>query len=124
MANLALIRTFLYRHEAETAKGLLKERNIEAIILADDAGGYIPNASLGTGNVKLMVQEHDVSMATEALQVLDTDVDNTLWEEDATSVESNPAGQLKKESEFKAWPLAVIGILGLIVALIYFFNKQ
>ena len=84
MANLTLVKTFLYRHEAEAAKGLLKEEGIEAIVSADDAGGYVPTASLGMGNVKLFVDETYAANAKEILQVLDTNVEGDLWQEDSS----------------------------------------
>src|SRR3989338_2467285 len=87
MPKLILIKTFLHRHEAEGAKGLLKEQGIESIVSADDAGGQYPGASLGMGNVKLLVQEPDVPKANEFLKVLDTVVDGELWEEDMTAAD-------------------------------------
>ena len=126
MANLILVKTFLYRHEAEIAKGLLKEKNIESVIQADDAGGAVPMASLGMGNVKLLVQDQDAVKAQETLEVLDTNVDGTLWAEDTTLANfpevKTTLSEIKKESSFKAWPLVVVGVI--IFAIIYFFLKK
>jgi hypothetical protein len=126
MANLVLIKTFLHRHEAESARGLLKEQNIQSIILADDAGGKYPGASLGMGNVKLLVPEADAPKAKEFLQVLDTVVDGELWEEDMTT-DTLPEAKLeptipvpKKDN----WLLVVIGLLVLLSGIIYFLKQK
>jgi hypothetical protein len=123
MANLITVKTFLYRHEAEIAKGLLKEKNIEAVVLADDAGGSVPNASFGMGNVRLLVHDQDAAKAEEALRVLETNVDNPLWEEDATSLPETKPDPAQKQADFTAWPLVVIVALFAIIALIYFLNR-
>ena len=71
--ELASIATFLYRHEAELAKSLLSEKGIEAIISADDLGGYRPDLSMG--NVKLLVKKEDVEKAKEVLKVLEKPIE-------------------------------------------------
>ncbi len=73
MAELVNIRTFLNRHEAELAKGLLAEKGIEAIISADDAGTFRPHLTFGTG-VRLLVKKEEVEKAEEALKILDEEV--------------------------------------------------
>ena len=126
MANLILIKTFLHRHEAEVAKGLLKERDIEALISADDAGGTYPGVSLGMGNVKLLVQEQDANLAKEFLQVLDTVVDGELWEEDVNvtdllEAESKSSMEIKKDTHLL---FILLGLLILIVGIIYFLKQK
>ena len=126
MAKLILIKTFLHRHEAEVAKGLLKENKIEAVISADDVGGSIPMASLGTGNVKLLVQEEDAAKAKEFLLVLDSFVDGELWEEDPTlanlpKIKNEPI-ETKKENSFNTWTWLILGVI--ILAIIYIFLKK
>ncbi|MFH1655053.1 MAG: DUF2007 domain-containing protein [Candidatus Omnitrophota bacterium] len=70
MADLISIKTFLHRHEAELAKGLLSEKGIEAIVQADDCGGYRPHLTFGTGGVQLLVRKEDKQRAEEALRVI------------------------------------------------------
>ena len=113
MADLVLIKTFLYRHEAESAQGLLKELGIEAIISADDVGGAYPNASLGMGNVKLLVQELDAPKAKEFLQVLDTVVDGELWEEDVKVDNLPNIKPIKNVQRLNPW-------IGVLIALAIF----
>ncbi|UCC94765.1 MAG: DUF2007 domain-containing protein [Candidatus Omnitrophota bacterium] len=67
--GLAVVKTFPYRHYAEAARGLLEDKGIEAIVLADDAGGYRPHIALGM--VKLLVKEENIEKAQEILKVLD-----------------------------------------------------
>lgn len=76
MSDLTIIRTFLNRHEAEMAQGLLNESGITSIILADDAGGYRPHLSLSMGNVKLLVKKDDFDNAKAILKVLDSNVED------------------------------------------------
>lgn len=113
----------MFRHEAELARGLLKEENIESIVSADDVGGYIPNAAYITGNVKLLVHEEQALVAQEVLKVLDTNVDSTLWEEDTSASdlpETDPLPQkFKKFTDPTTQPLVVLFIL-LCTALIVF----
>jgi len=73
MTDLVSIRTFLHRHEAELAKGLLNEKGIEAVISADDLGTWRPHLSFGTG-VQLLVKKEDVEEAQEALRILEDDI--------------------------------------------------
>ena len=126
MAKLIPIKTFFHRHEAETAKGLLKEQGVESIVSADDAGGAVPTASFGMGNVKLLVQESDIPKAKEFLQVLDTTVDGELWEEDMTvpnlpEVKSTTIPDAKKLNNL---PLILFGLLLLIISILYFLNTK
>ena len=67
MADLVNIKTFLNRHEAELAKSLLAESDIEAIISADDLGGWRPHLSFGSG-VKLSVSKKDADLAKQILK--------------------------------------------------------
>ena len=59
MSDFILLKTYLNRYEAETAKGLLKEKGIEVLISADDCGGFRPDISLGMGNVRLLVPKEE-----------------------------------------------------------------
>ena len=71
MADLIVIKTFMYRHEAELAKGLLTERGIDAIVSADDVGGFRPHLTFTGDGVRLLVKKEDVERANEALEVLE-----------------------------------------------------
>ncbi len=69
--HLVEVKNFLYRHQAEVAKGLLLDEGIEAIVSADDCGGYRPHLTFGMGAVKLLVKESDLAKAQEVLKVLE-----------------------------------------------------
>jgi len=70
MADLVSIKTFMHRHEAELAKGLLAEKGIEAIVSADDCGGARPHLTFGMSGVQLLVKKEDEQKAKEVLEVL------------------------------------------------------
>ena len=76
MENLVAIKTFLDRYEAEVAKGLLDEKGVEAIVSADDVGGYIPNRSFGANHVRLLIKKEDTQKAQEVLKVLESPAEN------------------------------------------------
>ena len=76
MADLVHIKTFFHRHGAESAKGLLAEKGIEAIVSVDDLANLRPHLSLGMGQAKLLVNKPDVEKAKEVLRVLEDSVEN------------------------------------------------
>jgi hypothetical protein len=65
--NLVVAHVFLFRHEAEFARGMLESEGIEAIIEADDCGGQRPFLGAVTG-VKLLVRRSDVQEARKLLE--------------------------------------------------------
>jgi len=67
MKDLVLIKTFLSKHEAEIAKGLLEDQAIEAVISLDDVGGHLPEFALISGGIKLLVKEEDIQRAKSIL---------------------------------------------------------
>lgn len=67
MKDLVLVRTFLNKHEAEIAKGLLSDQAIEAVISLDDVGGHLPEFALISGGIKLLVKKEDVERAESIL---------------------------------------------------------
>lgn len=70
MTKLVTVKTFLHRYEAELAKGLLAEENVEGFIVSDDSGGVHPNMSFANG-VHLRVSETDLEHANEILKILE-----------------------------------------------------
>jgi hypothetical protein len=66
-----VVKTFIYRHQAELAKGLLEDEGIEAFIGADDLGGYRPDISLAMGNVRLYVAQAKLKQAQKILARLE-----------------------------------------------------
>ena len=64
--NAVIIETFTSRAEAELAAGLLEGEGIEALILADDAGGLYPMLQFIRG-VRLLVAKEDAAQAREIL---------------------------------------------------------
>jgi hypothetical protein len=65
--NLAHIKTYSDRHEADLVKGLLSENGIEAYIQGDEFGGYEPVLSFLKG-IRLLVKEEDVEGANKLLR--------------------------------------------------------
>ena len=61
--------TFAFRHEAEFARETLHAAGIDAIVIADDAGGAYAGLSL-TGQVRLLVRGGDVVRARALLAQL------------------------------------------------------
>lgn len=69
MSNIVLLRTFLYRHEAELAKVALETRGIYSIVSADDLGGMRQHLSFGS--VNLFVFDFDIGQAKKFLEHLE-----------------------------------------------------
>jgi hypothetical protein len=61
------LETFHSRIEAEMAAGLLESEGVEAMVLADDAGGAYPSLQFVRG-VRLMVAAEDAYRAREILR--------------------------------------------------------
>jgi len=64
--NAVIIETFTNRLTAEMAAGLLESEGIEALVLADDAGGLYPMLQFIRG-VRLLVAKEDELQAREIL---------------------------------------------------------
>jgi hypothetical protein len=62
-----VLETFASRIEAEMAAGLLESEGVEAMVLADDAGGAYPMLQFIRG-VRVMVYREDEARAREILQ--------------------------------------------------------
>jgi len=67
--DAVVLETFSSRMEAEMAAGLLESEGIEAIVMADDAGGAYPMLQFVRG-VKLMVAAEDEARAKEILAAM------------------------------------------------------
>lgn len=66
--ELACVRTFANRHEAELARGALEASGIEALVAADDAGGEVPGLDFPRG-VGVFVRAEDLAAARAALRL-------------------------------------------------------
>ena len=62
-----VLETFPNRIEAEMAAGLLESEGVQAMVLADDAGGAYPSLQFVRG-VRLMVYREDEARAREILK--------------------------------------------------------
>ena len=62
-----VLETFFSRIEAEMAAGLLESEGVEAMVLADDAGGAYPSLQFVRG-VRLMVAAEDAYRARMILK--------------------------------------------------------
>ncbi len=69
-----ILETFSSRAEAELAAGLLESEGIEALVLADDAGGLYPMLQFIRG-VRLLVAREDEAQAREILEAQPLDPD-------------------------------------------------
>jgi hypothetical protein len=67
--DAVVLETFSSRIEAEMAQGILESEGIEAIVMADDAGGTYPMFQFIRG-VKLMVAAEDEAQAKEILAAM------------------------------------------------------
>ena len=61
--DLVVVSTFLSVADAQIAKGILDEEQIESIIRSDNAGGMFP----ALGAAALLVRAEDAQAANEAL---------------------------------------------------------
>jgi hypothetical protein len=67
MSELISVRTFRDRPEAEVAKAKLASAGIEAVVSADDAGGWQPGQPFVRG-VRLLVDPRDLAAAIQLLR--------------------------------------------------------
>ena len=67
--NAVVIETFPNRILAELAQGLLEGEGIEAMVMADDAGGTYPALQFVRG-VRLLVASEDEARAREILKAM------------------------------------------------------
>jgi hypothetical protein len=84
---MARIDRFTSRVHAELARGLLTSNGIEAIVLADDAGGNRPEISYGIGGTVVVVPDGQLE---EALALLDAVYAGPLDDEDASEDDPTP----------------------------------
>ena len=66
-AELIEVASFASSYAAEAARVLLEEVDIEAMVVADDAGGAIPSLGVGTGGARLLVRKEDSARALDLL---------------------------------------------------------
>lgn len=63
--DLVVVRSFPSRIEADVAQGALEADGIDALVVADDAGGQY--SSLWVSGVQLLVRNEDAARASEVL---------------------------------------------------------
>jgi hypothetical protein len=71
MGNLVRIATYINRPNAESAKNFLQVNGIEAVLIADDAGGLRPELTMSQG-IRLWVDAKDEAAARDLLQQAET----------------------------------------------------
>ena len=64
--ELVVVRTYGFRHQAEVGRSMLEANEVDALIVADDAGGIQPGLDGGT-RVRLLVRRSDEHKASELL---------------------------------------------------------
>ncbi|MFH1597171.1 MAG: DUF2007 domain-containing protein [Pseudomonadota bacterium] len=67
--DAVVLETFPSRIEAEMAAGVLESEGIEALVMADDAGGAYPMLQFIRG-VRLLVAPEDEALAREILEAM------------------------------------------------------
>jgi type III secretory pathway lipoprotein EscJ len=65
-----ILETFPNRIAAEMAAGLLESEGVEAMVMADDAGGAYPSLQFVRG-VRLLVPKEDEARAREILKAME-----------------------------------------------------
>jgi hypothetical protein len=68
---MARIDRFTTRVQAELARGLLSVHGLDAIVLADDAGGNRPEISFGIGGTVVVVPDEQLDEALALLDAVD-----------------------------------------------------
>ena len=68
--DLACIRTYDSREEADLARGFLESNSLQADVFADDCGGWRPGLHSSEG-VRLMVLQKDAERALQLLNRID-----------------------------------------------------
>jgi hypothetical protein len=71
MSDIVEIGRFSSEFEAQLALAHLTTEGIDASVVTDDGGGALPNLSMLTGGVRLIVRTEDAEAARSALRVLD-----------------------------------------------------
>ena len=70
--EMEIVGTYLYRFQAEMAKGLLDEEGIPAIIVLDDVSGLHPQLNFTNNRIRLKVRSEDADRAREVIEPIDT----------------------------------------------------
>jgi hypothetical protein len=73
MSDIVELRRFSSEFEAQLALAHLASEGIKASMVTDDGGGALPNLSMLSGGVRLIMRAEDIEAAEEALKVLDED---------------------------------------------------
>jgi len=120
MKDLVVLKTFLYRHEAEMTKNILAEEGIETIISADDLGTCRPHLTFGLGGVKLLVKKENLKKSQKILESLKVGAD------DKEDREFKIIRLEEKTKGIKGLILVIIisGSLSLYILLKYLSNKE
>lgn len=71
MSELIAVRSFRDRFEAEAAQARLAAAGIDALVTADDAGGWQPGQPFIRG-VRLLVKNEDLAVATRIIDATGT----------------------------------------------------
>jgi hypothetical protein len=66
--QLVEVQSFGSALVAEEVREYLEQNGIDALVLADDAGGAIPALGMTTGGARLLVRAEDLSKARDLLQ--------------------------------------------------------
>lgn len=73
MSEIVEIGRFSSEFEAQLALAHLASEGITARMVTDDGGGALPNLSMLTGGVRLIVRSEDAQAASNALEILGDD---------------------------------------------------
>lgn len=66
--EMETVGVYLYRYQAEMAKGLLDEQGIPAVIQLDDVSGLHPQLNFTNNRIHLKVRADDADRAREIIE--------------------------------------------------------
>lgn len=66
-----VLKSFIYRHEAEQVQEVLSAAGIHSVIKGDDAAGWAPHIGIAEGGVSLLVSESNLEDAIALLKPAD-----------------------------------------------------
>lgn len=70
--EMEIVGTYLYRYQAEMAKGLLDEEGIPAIIQLDDVSGLHPQLNFTNNRIRLKVRSDDAERARSVIEPIES----------------------------------------------------
>jgi hypothetical protein len=70
--EMETIGTYLYRYQAEMAKGLLDEEGIACVIQLDDVSGLHPELNFTNNRIRLRVRSDQAERARQVIEPIES----------------------------------------------------